>query len=279
MIFYDSPLGAATKSFPDSNKAHSFSEVFANTSYPTVVLPHALQIEAVSCEADTTYLSCADKNALAHIESIWRPNLPIILATLTDGCGNSLDQYTFLLITSIKIDVDTNKVQCATKRELSIEEALPEVEFTWGTYHPPQDPSSTVPVPSAGPYHPTSAPYPTNSSSLLSNGTNVINGTNSGNSSNCGPPPSRMIDGFYTATCGSPTFDIDIDDEIGYLNFDSADYSASLAEFSPGLDGDYGAADNADFGPTESRKLARSLGLKLFKVCQRPPKFNCVKSL
>ena len=269
MIFHGSSLEAATKWFLDSNKAHSFSEIFANTSYPAVVLPHALHIEAVRCEVDTTYLSSADKSTLAHIESIWRPNLPIILATLTDGCGDSLDQYTFLLITGIKIDVDTNQVQCATKRELSIEEALPEVEFTWGTYHPPQDPSSTVPVPS-------SAPYPTNSSSLLSNGTNISNGTNSANSSNCAPPPSRMIDGLYAATCGSPTFDIDIDDEIGYLDFDSAHYSASLAEFSPGLDDDYGAADNADFGPTESRKMARSFGSSFLKVCQRPPEFNCV---
>ena len=65
-----------------------------------------------------------------------------------------------------------------------------------------------------------------------------------------------MIDGFYTATCGSPTFDQDIDNEIGFLDFDSSDYSASLKDFAPGLIDDDSASDTEDFGLTEGRRAA-----------------------
>ena len=69
-----------------------------------------------------------------------------------------------------------------------------------------------------------------------------------------------MIDGFYTATCGSPSFDQDIDAQIGYFNFiGSANFETSLKEFAPGLidDGDdYEPTDNTDFGPSRLRRRA-----------------------
>ena len=44
-----------------------------------------------------------------------------------------------------------------------------------------------------------------------------------------------MIDGFYTATCGSPTFDQDIDAEIGYFNFNgTSNFEASLKDLPQG---------------------------------------------
>lgn len=69
----------------------------------------------------------------------------------------------------------------------------------------------------------------------------------------CGKAPSAQIDGFPTAPCGSETFDQQLDDEIGYLSFDDAEYEASLRDFAPGLD-DFSASDNDGFGTLRRRR-------------------------
>ena len=104
---------------------------------------------------------------------------------------------------------------------------MPEVVVFWGKHSPNNTVgSSGITSPIA------SAPYPITGSSNHVNST--FGGWAPGNStsSNCGTPPSRMIDSFYTAACGSPTFDQDIDNEkIGCLDFSCSDFSASLEDF------------------------------------------------
>ena len=78
--------------------------------------------------------------------------------------------------------------------------------------------SQSVPTPSGSPY------------TALGNSS-----TDNSTSDACGPPPAPQIDGFPTGACGSPTFDKDIDDEIGYLDFNS-DLGGSLGDFAPGVD-------------------------------------------
>ena len=139
---------------------------------------------------------------------------------------------------------------------------MPEVEVTWGTYQPnyktgnsaSSKPNKTYPNRGTGGH----GNFTFGNATNAINGTNALNGTNAINATNatCGAPPSRMIDGFFTAACGSPTFDQDIDNEIGFLNFDSSDYSASLKDFAPGLSDDDNESDNEDFGPIERRRAA-----------------------
>lgn len=149
----------------DSSKAHTFPHVFANTTYPAVVLPHSVYVDTVTCDTGSLSFSIADQNALSHIDSTWSSSLPIILATLTEGCGSTLGQYTFLLVTRVEVDVNENSAQVNVEEELTIAEALPEVEFAWGTY-PPSQQSPTSAGSSTPGFRP---PYPisnsTNSSS------------------------------------------------------------------------------------------------------------------
>lgn len=73
-------------------------------------------------------------------------------------------------------------------------------------------------------------------------------------------------------------FDKILDDEIGYLNYDSADYSASLQGFAPGI-GDTLVSDNRGFAPIGSnvvRSCSAATGLPiissrlevLFPICK-----------
>ena len=64
-----------------------------------------------------------------------------------------------------------------------------------------------------------------------------------------------MIDGLPTAACGS-TFDLDLDNEIGYLDFDAGNYSSSLGDFIPGLEDDSPVPGDG-FGVTTSRLRRR----------------------
>lgn len=64
----------------------------------------------------------------------------------------------------------------------------------------------------------------------------------------CGPAPSPQIDGFPTSTCNSPTFDQDLDDQLGYYDFSDAQFDASLRAFAPGLD---------DYTPSGDQPLRR----------------------
>ena len=140
----------------------------------------------------------------------------------------------------VTVQKSDNSIHVFIQQELTIEEAMPEVELVWGTYHPTNA--------SADSQNPATASSPITSSSDAINSTDAT----------CGAPPAPFIDGFPTATCGSPTFDADIDRELGYLSFDAKNWSASLSSFAPDLNGsDYSIGDNQDFGAVEPSKRLR----------------------
>ena len=47
----------------------------------------------------------------------------------------------------------------------------------------------------------------------------------------CGAAPNNKIDGFPTAACDDPNFDVTLDDEIGYLDCQGNDYSQCFKDF------------------------------------------------
>ncbi|KAL9060466.1 MAG: hypothetical protein Q9162_000639 [Coniocarpon cinnabarinum] len=64
----------------------------------------------------------------------------------------------------------------------------------------------------------------------------------------CGLPPSPVIDGFPAYACGASDFDQHLDEVIGYLDFSSKDYDASLQEYMPGVTFDDEALQDDDAG-------------------------------
>ena len=126
------------------------------------------------------------------------------------------------------------------QKEIDVEDALAEVDLVWGKYKPTAS--------SAPPASPKAA------RALL------VKRQAPGNSSGgaCGPAPSAKLNGLATATCGSPTFDQDLDNAIGYYEFDVGNYSESLRGFAPGL-GDFSPEDNSGFGPVSSNSTSTHL--------------------
>ncbi|KAF1351440.1 hypothetical protein BDV97DRAFT_170100 [Delphinella strobiligena] len=176
-----------------------------------------------------------------------------VLVTYTDGCHGVTDQQrTFWLIDSLEVQNATTSILAVVEQEIAVENALCGADMQWGTYYPASNttngtsstsgssnsagssPSSTSDYASGasstyfGP-GPDSVANSTSSSS--SNSTASSNSTTNGSS--CGAAPSTTIDGLPAADCGDATFDADIDNIIGYLDFSSADANSSLSDFAP----------------------------------------------
>ena len=181
----------------------------------------------------------SNAQALAYVESTWPSSTPIIVAALMQDQEQPAQQHTFWMANGVTVQKSDNSVLVTIQQELTIEEAMPEVEIVWGTYEPTNS--------SASSQNSDASNSPITSSSGTANATGA----------DCGPPPAPMIDGLPTATCGSPTFDTDLDRKIGYLSFDAKNWSASLSSFAPGLNGsDYSIGDNQDFGSVQPNKRA-----------------------
>ena len=258
-----------------------FASVSTNTSYLSVVLEHSAYITSVIRKSTSLEITFAESTARAYAESTWSSVQPLVLITFTAGRVGSVQQRTFYLVDHIKAQERGTVIDAAIRQVLEYDDAMPEVEINWGTYRPSTDSASSGSTrynkrsnsgsgkPGPGnPGHgspiqrvshrsiPAAIPF-YGASNLTSNLTSIPP-ANSTNSSSCGAPPSSMIDGFYTATCGSPTFDQDIDDKIGYFNFNgTANFEASLKDFAPGLSEygeNYEPSDNTDFGPSHRRR-------------------------
>ena len=217
---------------------HVFSLLNTNLSYPSVVLEHSQFVKSVDCAADGLLVTFTDAEAYDFAKSSWSSTSDFVLVTYTNGCGSSNEQRTFWLIDHLNFLDNKNAIDCVTQKELAIEDAIYGVDMVWGTYRPD---NSTVN------FNSTSGSPPYGNSTSGSNGNST--------SGSCGQPPSLKIDGFPTAPCG-PDFDKILDDEIGYLNFDAADYSASLQAFVPGIE-DTKPSDNQGLPTTGSRRRSR----------------------
>lgn len=204
-----------------------------------MVLEHSQFVKSVDCAADGLLVTFTDTTAYNFAKNSWSSTSDFVLVTYTNGCGSSSDQRTFWLIDHLNFPDGQNAIDCVAQKELAIEDAIFGVDMVWGTYRPG---NSTVNFNSSsgGP------PYGNSTTGPSGNST----------SGSCGQPPSSKIDGFPTAPCGSSDFDKILDDETGYLNFDSADYSASLQAFAPGI-GDTTASDNQGFTSTGLKRRSK----------------------
>jgi hypothetical protein len=115
----------------------------------------------------------------------------------------------------------------------------PQLVTLTGNYNPPTNATNT-----------TTGGLPTQIGGVSSNSTS--------NNSTCGAPPFSTINGFPAAACGS-SFDQDLDNAIGYLDFDDADFTSSLGEFLPGLPSN--DTNESDYETDDEQEYRRKRGL------------------
>ena len=225
-------------------------------------MDHSDHVQSVDQGNGALRIVFTDSKALSYAKSQWSSMPKFLIATNTAGIAASNEQHSFWLVNKVVAQDSQQVITAQIQQELPVGEAMKEVDLVWGMYRPNN--LSTPSTSASSGLASGNPPYPTSSSppySLPGNGSSVISG-NSTNST-CGTPPAPEIDGFPTAVCGSPTFDKDIDDKIGYLDFDNSDYSDSLQEFAPGL-GDFSASDNDGFGATRRSLSRRRYGIPRF---------------
>ena len=222
-------------------------------AHPAVILDHTDYIKSVQCRGHDLEIIFTDHEAFAFAQTAWAKEKDFLLATFTIGCGSSTEQRTFWLVDHFVTGRCDTCITAVVEREVPFEEAVHGSDIFWGTYTPLEDPPKV------------------RRSELLER---QVPGNNNSATGACGPAPSDRIDGLPTANCGSPTFDQDLDDKIGYLHFDADDYSRSLEKFVPGLD-DFDPADNEGFGVLQNANTTRLtrhqkggwFGDRVAKVC------------
>lgn len=246
ILLMELPVCLSSRSFGDANLnpvdpsvEHVFAQLSTNMSYPSVVLEHSDSVQSVGCENDILDIKFKTKKAFEYAESAWSSVPNFVLVTNIAGCGSSTDQRAFWLVDHLKVHDFDFSIIVVTKQELVIKDAIQDVDMIWGTYKP--DNSSTF-------FSSLSSPNPDGYPSGFPN-------TNQSNSSpgDCGRPPASKIDGFPTASCGAPDFDQQLDNTIGYLDFNDSDYSASLRAFAPGLE-DFSSSDDQGFESPDLRR-------------------------
>ena len=215
-----------------------------------MILGHSSYIKSVQCTSQQAVnatssptggktnlqITFTDNAGYDFAKKAWVNETDFILTTYTEGCGTLSDQRTFWLIDHLTSGNCDLCITAVVKQEVATGDALHDVDLAWGTY------------------------TPAHTSKRARRGLNrhkrqVV--ANSSSSDACGAPPSDKIDGFPTASCNSNTFDLDLDNKIGYLSFDDSQYSDSLEGYAPGL-GDFAAADNQGFGPTPGNSTGLS---------------------
>ena len=245
--------------------------------YPTVVLAYSNFIASVTCKENSIYIGTTDSKSLDFINNSWSPISNLVIATLAQGCSKFTDQYTFYKIGQIIIDRASNSLWAKILEEIDIGEHLAEVDVSWGDWKPRENGNYTSPWSSGGNGRPmtsyggprgTGRPGPT---ATRSGSSGPTSSSSPNKNETCGKAPSEKIDGFYTADCGSPTFDRDIDQKIGFFDF-TGDITDELESFAPGLEYDYEDATADDFESKKLRKRAlarhrlRRRGAKAFLV-------------
>ncbi|KAL8669726.1 MAG: hypothetical protein Q9168_005695 [Polycauliona sp. 1 TL-2023] len=219
----------------DPTLEHAFGHLEAAMAHPAVILDHTDHIKSVQCRGHDLEIIFTDHEAFAFAQTAWAKEKDFLLATFTIGCGSSTEQRTFWLVDHFVTGRCDTCITAVVEREVPVEEAVHGADIVWGTYKPLEDPPKV------------------RRSELLER---QVPGNNNSATGACGPAPSDRIDGLPTANCGSPTFDQDLDDKIGYLHFDADDYSRSLEKFVPGLD-DFDPADNEGFGVLQNANTTR----------------------
>ena len=199
-------------------------------AHPAIILDHSDYIKSVSCQGTNIEITFTGSEPYDFAKRVWASEKNFILATYTTGCGVSSGQRSFWLVDHLTSGPCDKCITAVSDKELEVEDAVHRVKMVWGTWTPTGTSTRKFKRQGSG-----------NSTESLGN---AMNGT-------CGPAASPNIDGLPTATCNSTTFDEDLDNRIGYLNFDAAHYSQSLRLFAPGLE-DFSPESYQGFGVTNS---------------------------
>ncbi|KIV83450.1 hypothetical protein PV11_05473 [Exophiala sideris] len=266
-----SDLYYTSNGIADPGVQHVFASLSTTLQYDAVVLDHSSYVTSVSCSSTGILVAFESIEAFRYACDSWSAVEEFVLVTYTDGCGASDDQRTFWLSNSVEILNNTQSIMVAVETELAIEDAIYGVDMVWGNYYPTGSNSSTsISGSGSGSSSNSTAPSGSgsNSTGLSGSGTNStvgVNGTTSSNStsnanggSSCGAAPSSTIDGFPAVACGVSDFDTQLDDVLGYLDFSSTDYDASLEDFSPDVSFDAEDLDDDDATMERRALLGRS---------------------
>lgn len=243
----------------DPSVQHLFASLSTTLSYDAVVLDHSSYVASTTCSDSGIVVTFTSTEAFNLACDSWSSvSSGFVLVTYTDGChGDSDEQRTFWLVESLNFSNGTLSIQAVVQEEVATEDAISGVDMTWGTYYPGNSTSST----SSGSGTGSSSSGSGSASGTNGNGSTSSSSSSSSNSnstingSSCGSAPSSVIDGLPAIDCGDATFDTDLDNLIGYLDFSSGDYSSSVEDFLPGVSLD--ADDLQDDDPELSRRDAQ----------------------
>ena len=238
---------------------HLFAQLSTNFSYPSVVLEHSAYVLSITVEGNALLITFTNASIYDYAEQAWSAVPSFVLITYADGVGSSTEQRTFWLVQGLSAGSAPNAILVQVE-ELAIEDAVGGIDMVWGTYTPANGTSSGAD--SSGGSGTTASGYGSSSSG---NGTSSGNRTTTGTDGTCGAPPSATIDGFPAAACGAANFDELLDNAIGYLDFSSADLSATLQNFAPGLTDD----DPSDYEDEPSSKIRRRMLVQNHRLHRR----------
>lgn len=195
-----------------------------------VVLDHSSHIETYSCTSDHVLVTFTSRHAFDYASEHWSAVASkLALVTYADGChGDTTEQRTFWKVDALGLMNDSLTISATVERELPFEEALQEVELSWGSYSPESSPA-----------------------------TNVFARQTTNNTQSCGAAPASTVDGLPAAACGDPNFDKILDDALGYYDWSTDQYANSLKSFFPGF-----ALNSSDLTPNDLQLNSRSLHLE-----------------
>ncbi|CAD0108013.1 unnamed protein product [Aureobasidium uvarum] len=276
----------------DPSIQHLFATVSTTLMYESVVLDHSTFVANTSCSNDGIMVTFTSSEAFNFASTSWSASSSgFVLVTYTDGChGTSDQQRTFWLINSLELLADSLSILANVETELAVESALHEVDLQWGTYYPTSNSTNGTTSGNSGSASSGSSSGSSNdgsgSGSMSGSGSNTSNSTTgtgsssassnsttgSANGSACGNAPASVIDGLPAANCGDATFDAELDNAIGYLDFSSAsEDGSSIAEFLPDASvSSTDLADAEDSAPLSQRSAVVSVAKTVVQVATAP---------
>lgn len=240
----------------DPSIQHLYATLSTTMIYESVVLDHSSFVANTSCSNDGIMVTFTSSEAFNFASSTWSASSSgFVLVTYTDGCHGASDQQrTFWLIDALETLADSLSILAKVETELAVESALHEVDLQWGTYYPAINATQNITSGNGtGSGTTGSSSSSSNSGSSSSSAGSSQGSTNSSSSSGsasssaasnattgstggsaCGNAPASTIDGLPAANCGDASFDAELDNAIGYLDFSStSDDGSSLADFLP----------------------------------------------
>ncbi|RDW59947.1 hypothetical protein BP6252_13034 [Coleophoma cylindrospora] len=213
----------------DPSADHGYALLNANYSAVAVVLEHSAFVASVTCQTTALNVTFTTDAAFQVVQQSWSEPETFILVTHTFGCSevpaNDTTSRTFFKVSGVAF---SGLSAIVTALEVPFEEAINEVEMSWGTYNPNTDNALPTLTDSFG--QPLATPLATAVATPVPSLAPA-----------CGAPPAPFISGFPAAACGD-NFDYTLDSLLGFVSFSDSSFSTTLKDVAPGL-GDYQLKD------------------------------------